>query len=189
MKKLAVLTLLSVLVLTSTSYALKGIGIGVRAGYLSGYDNPDVPNYTGSLDKLPMLGAHLQFGFIPVLDVEVSGEYAWQTERNFIPGVDLTFGDLSVNGTVTYGFSTPVLKPYLGAGVGLHRLVYSWDGAYSGILPDDQTKMSWHGLGGVSLGFPALPFQVFVQARYTSLQTDPEKTTFTSLLGGVTFGF
>lgn len=189
MRKLALLSTMIVGFCFSSSYAVKGIGFGVRGGYVSGYENPDlaVPT-TGSLDKLPMLGAHVDVGFIPVVDVKVSGEYAWKTEKDFVPGVDLTYGDFSVNGTVTYPFPLPVVKPYVGLGLGLHRLVYAWDGTYTGILPDDQTKMSWHGLAGVSLGFPALPVSFFLEARYTSLQTEPDHTNFTTILGGVTFG-
>ena len=190
MRKIILLSLITVALAAGNVLAVKGIGMGIRAGYVTGYDNPDVPESIKSLDKLPMLGAHLDIGIIPVIDVVASAEYAWETVKGFMPGVDLTYGDFSLNGTAIYKFSVPVVSPYLGAGLGLHRLVYSWDGD-SGpvILPDDQTKMSWHGLGGVSLNFPALPFTVFVEGRYTSLQTEPDNTDFTSILGGVTFGF
>lgn len=190
MRKIILLSLITVALAAGNVLAVKGIGMGIRAGYVTGYDNPDVPGSIKSLDKLPMLGAHLDIGIIPVIDVVASAEYAWETVKGFMPGVDLTYGDFSLNGTAIYKFSVPVVSPYLGAGLGLHRLVYSWDGD-SGpvILPDDQTKMSWHGLGGVSLNFPALPFTVFVEGRYTSLQTEPDNTDFTSILGGVTFGF
>lgn len=188
MRKLVISTILSVVLFASNSFAVKTLGIGVRAGYVSGYDNPDLLVYSGAIDKLQMLGAHLQVGFLPILDVDLSGEFAWKNERNFFPGVDLTYGDLSANGTVTYGLPMPVIKPYVGLGLGVHRLVYKWDGAYAGVLPDDKTSLSWHGLGGVSLGFPALPLQIFLEARYSSLQTKPDKTNYTTFLGGVTFG-
>jgi hypothetical protein len=188
MKKLAIPAVLILTILSVNACALTGLGVGVRGGYVSGYDNPQLAVFSESIDKLQMLGVHLQIGFLPIVDLDVSGEYAWESQRNFVPGIDLTYGDLSVNGTVTYGLSVPVVKPYVGLGLGLHRLVYLWDGDYAGVLPDDQTKMSWHGLGGVSLGFPAFPFQIFVEARYTSLQTESDKTNFTSILGGVTLG-
>jgi opacity protein-like surface antigen len=190
MRKIILLSLIMVVFAAGNVLAVKGIGMGIRAGYVTGFDNPDVPGSLKSLDKLPMLGAHLDIGIIPIIDVVASAEYAWETVNDIMPGVDLTYGDFSLNGTAIYRFSVPVVSPHLGAGLGLHRLVYSWKGSTgSVILPDDQTKMSWHGLGGVSLNFPALPFSVFVEGRYSSLQTDPETTNFTSFLGGVTFGF
>src|SRR3990172_2092199 len=109
MKKITLLVVLSLALMVHSALALKSVGIGIRGGYVSGYDNPDLLTYSGAIDKLQMLGAHAQIGFLPVLDVDVSGEYAWQSEKNFMPGVDLTYGDLSVNGTVTYGLSMPVI--------------------------------------------------------------------------------
>ncbi|MCI0530480.1 MAG: hypothetical protein L0Y74_00795 [candidate division Zixibacteria bacterium] len=188
MKKLLFLALLSIFFLATTSHALTGLGIGVRGGYLSGYDNPDLALTTGSVDKMPMLGAHVNVGFIPVFDIVFSGEYAWQTEKDFLPGVDLTYGDLSVNGTAIYKFSMPVISPYVGAGLGFHRLIYSWDGTYPGVAPGDQTKMSWHGVGGLTFSFPAMPFEFFVEGRYSSLRTEAKATNYPSFLGGITFG-
>ncbi len=189
MRKLTFLSLALALLFVSSSYAVKGIGFGVRGGYVSGYDNPNLVGTNGEIDKLQMLGAHIQLGFIPVVDAEVSGEYAWKSENNIYPGVNLTYGDFSINGSVTYPFPLPVVRPYVGAGLGLHRLVYSWDGTYgSGVLADDETTMSFHGLVGVSLGIPAAPVTFFLEGRYTSLQTDPDKTNYASILGGVTFG-
>ena len=189
MGKLALLSALIVGFCFTNSFAVKGIGFGVRGGYVSGYDNPNLVGTTGKIDKLQMLGGHIQLGFVPVVDAEVSGEYAWKTENDIYPGVNLTYGDFSVNGSVTYPFPLPVVRPYVGVGLGFHRLVYSWDGTYgTGVLADDQTTLSFHGLAGISLGIPAAPVTFFLEGRYTSLQTDPEKTNYASILGGVTFG-
>src|SRR4030066_1548987 len=107
MRKLALLSALIVGFCFTDSFAVKGIGFGVRGGYVSGYDNPNLVGTTGKIDKLQMLGAHIQLGFVPVVDAEVSGEYAGKTENDIYPGVNLTYGDFSVNGSGTYPFSLP----------------------------------------------------------------------------------
>ena len=189
MRKLALLSALMVGFCFSSSFAVKGIGFGVRGGYVSGYDNPNLIGTTGEIDKLQMLGFHVQLGFIPVIDVGASAEYAWKSENNIFPNVDVTYGDFSLNGNVTYSFPVPVVKPYLGLGAGVHRLAYTWksDTGTAGYA-DDQTTMSYQGLVGVSLGAPTIPVTFFIEGRYTSLQTDPDKTNYTTIMGGVTFG-
>jgi len=85
-------------------------------------------------------------------------------------------------------FSFPVLKPYVGAGVGIHRLVYGISNeTYSVYVPEDQNRIGFHGVGGFVLSFPASPLELLAEVRYTSIQTENEPTRYTTFLAGLTF--
>lgn len=200
MKK--VLALLGVLVLfASPVYAITGVGVGVRGGFVQGYDNPGIDESSLSLDlsKMPMLGAHVVFGFIPMLDIEGSAEMAWKKKEFTYQSInaDFTVRDFSLNVTAKYKFNlVPAVKPYIGAGLGWHWLTYSTsiDSEPTLVYPADENRLGYHGVAGISFRFPALPFEFFGEYRYTHIMTkqeelDTEGTNFSTILGGITFGF
>jgi opacity protein-like surface antigen len=128
MKK--VLILLGLLaVLSSPVYAVTGVGIGVRGGLVSKYSNPGLDNSMFSLDlkQMPMFGGHVVLGFIPFIELEGSAEVGWKKKSFDISGTtgDLTLKDFSLNATAKYKFNLPLIKPYVGAGLGWHWLTYS----------------------------------------------------------------
>ncbi|MCJ7507986.1 MAG: hypothetical protein MUO85_04555 [candidate division Zixibacteria bacterium] len=194
--------------LVSPSYALAGLGLGVRAGVVSNYDNPalkDLPTLKRDWIKdMNMVGAHLKIGALPIIDLEISGEYFWQTEdisirvmdyinddTMFVSG-EFKVEDYSVNATAKYVFPTSVIKPYLGAGGGLHIInykspIYALPPEYtSPTIPDTETKPSYHACGGILLDVPVLPLEAFVEGRYTSIQTEKKATGFFTWMLGVT---
>jgi opacity protein-like surface antigen len=204
MKKTVIL--LGVLMLcASPVYAISGVGVGVRGGFVQNYDNPglDESSLPVDLKEMPMLGAHVVFGFIPIIDLEGSAEMAWKKkEFLFESGVDtieadFTVRDFSLNVTAKYKIDLmPVIKPYIGAGLGWHWLTYSTslDEGPSFSLPVDENRLGYHGVGGVSLKFPAVPFELFAEYRYTHIMTKQEEldtkgTNYSTVLGGITFGF
>ena len=199
MKK--VLILLGVLViLSSPVYAVTGVGIGVRGGLVSNYTNPGLDNSMFSLDlkQMPMFGGHVVLGFIPVIELEGSAEVAWKKKSFDIAGTtgDLTLKDFSLNATAKYKFPFPVIKPYIGAGLGWHWLTYSFSLGSAGTVevPVDENRLGYHGLVGVALKLPALPLEFFAEGRYTHIMTKQEKfdtkaSHYTTILGGVTLGF
>ncbi len=193
MRKIIPLILgLVLLALTSSSQALTGLGFGIRGGLVQNYDNPALDVNGVDLSRMQMIGGHLKIGTLRIIDLELAVEYAWKEKKNalapVVPGVDLTLSDLSLNGTGKYKFNVPVLNPYLGLGIGWHKLIYKWSGALgSGAVPDDESTWSWQPVGGVALKFPAFPFEVFLEGRYTSIQTKGKNTNFTTILGGLTF--
>lgn len=200
MKK--VLILLGVLVvLSSPVYAVTGVGIGVRGGLVSNYTNPGLDNSTFTLDlkQMPMFGGHVVLGFIPVIELEGSAEMAWKKKSFDILGTtgDLTLRDFSLNVTAKYKFNVmPVIKPYIGAGLGWHWLTYSLSlsSGASVDVPVDENRLGYHGLVGVALKLPALPLEFFAEGRYTHIMTKQEKfdtkaSHYTTILGGVTLGF
>ncbi len=193
MRKLSLFLVGSVLfLLANSSQALTGLGIGIRGGLVANYDNPALDVSGVDLSRMQMLGGHVKIGALRIVDLEASLEYAWKKKKDafapIYPGVDLTVGDLSFNGAVKYNFNFPVIRPFVGLGLGWHRLVYSTDGpSGSYIVPDDENTWSWQPLGGVSLHFPAVPFEFFLEGRYTFLQTTGDNTNYTSIIAGVTF--
>ncbi|HEX9916549.1 MAG TPA: outer membrane beta-barrel protein [candidate division Zixibacteria bacterium] len=191
--------------LVSPSYAFTGLGLGVRAGIVSNYDNPTLDELFDApfvlkgkkIEDMNMLGAHLKIGTLPIIDLEISGEYFWKTEEfsfEFVDyqnpsGVDTANGefkieDYSVNVTAKYVFPTSTIKPYVGGGGGLHIIKYSNPGP--GPFFENQSKPSYHACGGVLLDVPVLPLEVFLEGRYTSIQTEKKATGFFTWMVGVT---
>ena len=73
--------LLLIFVWSSTSYALTGLGFGIRGGFASYkgelFDDdlmkllPDAKDLGGA----PMFGAHIHIGTLPIIDLELAAEY------------------------------------------------------------------------------------------------------------------
>ncbi len=197
-KSIVVLGLL--LLLASPTYAITGVGVGVRGGLVSDYKNPGLDNSVFSLDlkQMPMVGGHVVIGFIPIIKLEGSAEVAWKKKSFDIGGItgDLTLKDFSLNATAKYEFGLPVLRPYIGAGLGWHWLSYSFSMSSVGTIevPVDENRLGYHGLVGLALKLPGLPLEFFAEGRYTHILTKQEKfdtkaSHYTTILGGVTLGF
>lgn len=205
MKRLIGLTSVLIFLLFSSSHALTGLGIGVRVGTIQNYDNPGLDAFSSflSLDKMPVLGVHLKIGTLPLVDFELSAEYAWKKKNILVPmGIynlkgDFTVSDFSLNATGKYHLSVPVFKPYVGAGAGFHRLIYKLDieGMVEPIiLPENESRLGLHAVAGVALKAALLPFEVFIEGRYTHIKTrqdrlDTSSTNYSSIMAGATLNF
>ncbi len=195
-----ILWLFALLFFCSEAWSITGLGIGIKGGMIQNYknDNLDSIPTLGQdwLEKMPLVGVHLKIGTLRIIHLEASVEYAWKEKeivledpisKNLVRA-DFSINDLSLNGTAKYMFSFPVLKPYLGVGVGIHRLVYGISNeTYSVYVPEDQNRMGFHGVGGFVLSFPAFPLELLAEARYTSVRTENEPTRYTTFLAGLTF--
>jgi hypothetical protein len=183
------------LLFCSPTWGITGLGIGIKGGVIQNYknDNLDSIPTLGQdwLKEMPMVGVHLKIGTLRIVHLEASVEYAWKEKEIVLENLtrtDFSISDLSLNGTAKYMFSFPVLKPYLGAGVGIHRLVYGISNeAYSVYVPEDQNRIGFHGVGGFVLSFPAFPLELLAEARYTSVRTENKSTRYTTFLAGLTF--
>lgn len=181
--------------LSSKSWGITGLGIGIKGGIIQNYRNDNlnsIPTQNQDwLKEMPMVGLHLKIGTLRIIHLEFSLEYAWKKKEIVLDNstrADFSVNDLSLNGTAKYLFSFPVLKPYLGAGVGMHRLVYGISkDAYSIYIPEDQNRMGLHGVVGIVLSLPAFPLEFLAEVRYTSIQTKNKSTRYTTLLAGVTY--
>jgi opacity protein-like surface antigen len=181
--------------LGSDAWGITGLGIGVRGGMIQNYKNDNLRTIpTGDddwLKDMPMVGVHLKIGTLRIIHLEASLEYAWKEKEIVLLNLgraDFSISDVSLNGTAKYVYSLPVLKPYVGAGVGIHRLVYGISNdAFSVYLPGGQSKVGYHLVGGFEVSPPAFPLELLAEARYTSIQTDNDPTRYTTLLVGLTY--
>ena len=176
------------------TFAITGLGMGIRGGLIPNYKNPNLDSLTTQKDflkEMPMAGVHLKIGTLRIIDLEVSMEYAWKKKEILLEDIikaELTVNDFSLNATAKYIFSVPAVKPYLGAGAGFHRLIYKISiDDYQGYFPDNENRLGFHGVGGLLLKFPALPFELFGEGRYTIVQTKDKATKYTTILAGLTF--
>ena len=176
------------------TFAITGLGIGVRGGLIQNYKNPGLNSFTGQEDllkEMPLAGIHLKIGTLPIIDLEASLEYAWKEKEIVLEDrlkADLTISDFSLNATAKYIFSVPAVKPYAGVGAGFHRMVYKISiENYEGYFPDNENRLGFHGVGGLLLKFPVFPFELFGEGRYTIIQTKDEATKYTTIIAGLTF--
>jgi hypothetical protein len=176
------------------TFAITGLGIGIRGGLIQNYKNSNLdslPTQKDFLKNMSLVGVHLKIGTLRIIHLEASVEYAWKKKEIILEDkikADFTINDFSLNVTAKYIFSFPVIKPYAGAGAGLHRLVFKVSkGSYSMYLPENQNRLGFHGVGGLLLKFPAIPFELFGEGRYTIIQTKDKATKYTTILAGLTF--
>jgi opacity protein-like surface antigen len=201
----AVLTIL--MVGGGSAHAVTGISLGVRGGTAS--LNDERKDLFGSeidlvesleLDGMTLLGVHVNIGTLPIIDLTVSAEYAWKScdSKYSIPGEDegigeVTYHHFSLNGSVKYKILKTVLpvKPYVGAGLGLHYLNSSIDlpeiNATIPLSDYSSSRTGAHALGGVLVSFPILPFEIFAEGRYGVIFTEDESVENVSLYGGLNF--
>lgn len=176
------------------AFAITGLGIGVRGGLIQNYRNANLnslPTEKDFVTEMPMAGIHLKIGTLRIIHLESSLEYGWKKKEVILEDkmkADFTINDLSLNATAKYFFSFPVIRPYAGAGAGLHRLVYKISlGSYSVYLPENQNRLGFHGVGGLSLEFPVFPFELFAEGKYTIIGTKNKTTRYTTILAGLTY--
>ncbi|MGB8657211.1 MAG: outer membrane beta-barrel protein [Candidatus Zixiibacteriota bacterium] len=182
------------LLVGTEGWAITGLGIGVRGGIVQSYRNNNlnsIPNRGKNwLEGTPTVGVHLKIGTLRIIQLEASAEYSWRKKEITLddqPKADFKTHDFSLNGTAKYVFSFPIVKPFLGAGAGMHRLVYSLSYKGSSIhVPEDQSRIGFHGVGGVLLSFPAIPWELSAEARYTVIQTKGDPTRYLTILAGLT---
>jgi opacity protein-like surface antigen len=168
-----------------------GTGFGIRGGLISNYQvggpAPSIP----VPKKMTMLGVHSAFSTIPAIVLEGSLEYNWKMENY----TDPTYGpykmrvnDFSANGFAKFRVPLSTLKPFVGAGIGLHRLIYSFSNSSGTVpVPDDVTRPAFHALVGVAVTPPLMPLELFGEYRWTWVNTPDKKTKFPTLLAGMTF--
>jgi opacity protein-like surface antigen len=197
-KNLIILGVLAVLLTASNSYAITGLGFGIRAGYVMGMDLGPVDEFLGAAlptattdDKMPMIGAHFKVGTLPIIDFDIALEYAWK-DMDLGNDYGLKISDLSISATGIYKvMAAPMITPYVGLGVGSHKLSYTFEQPAGGIItipdPDDETKLGYHGMVGAKIHPPMFPLEFFARYRYTYISTSEKSTKYSTILAGATF--
>jgi len=194
MKRITVLGTILLFALVNSSFAITGLGFGIRGGIVAGLENDRLDDFIKGIDSssalsknMTMIGGHLKIGTLPIIDFELALEYAWK-KKEITPEVDFTISDLGVIGSAKYHLGLPVIKPYVGAGLGLHRMVYSVKGYdVQAAIPERENKLGYHGLVGVRISPPMSPVEFFVEGRYTYITTENKSTKYSAIYAGGTF--
>lgn len=107
-------------------------------------------------------------------------------------GVDDVTGNVDLIGgsaNVVLSLTQSVVRPYLIGGVGVYNRRVSQDitGTIDEFrsLRDEQTDVGFN--GGIGLAFGGLGPAFFVEARYHSVATTPERTKFVPVVVGISF--
>jgi opacity protein-like surface antigen len=192
-KTLTVLSIAAMMVAATSSHALFGIGAGVRGGYVG--LSTDADNDPAGL----MIGGQVVIGFLPILDVEVAGEYQMpSTDFTAIDTLGVTrtheldVTNLAIMVTGKIGIDLPgFFKPYIGAGLGYHSMsgTVSIDGEEQPDLDTDESDIGFHAVAGFKLEIPMFPLKPFVEGRYLSIQTEGDATNQYAGYVGVNFSF
>jgi len=82
------------------------------------------------------------------------------------------------------GFRALVVKPYVLAGGGYYRLDFSEE-SFPSAFRDRQDEFGWNAGAGVS--FSMRNIDIFVEARYHSVQTEGDRFTFVPVSVGLVF--
>jgi hypothetical protein len=180
------------LLLALPAQAITGLGIGLKAGVVSDYENPNLKLEDFEFDNLKYFG-----GFVvwhsPYLAFEVGAEYYWDQVELDILGErrEVEARDFFVGVTGKYHFAFPVIKPFLGAGIAAHNFTFEYQGPLGEfedvtmVVPDDETYLGFHLVVGAKLTAPILPVDIFVEGKIGRVNTDPDDTEFTVFCGGI----
>jgi len=207
--KNACLVIIFVVASSLPAMAITGLGFGVHAGLTAGYDyttlDDAVKEISDSLEargfpaiespdfneQLTVLGAHVKVGTLPILDFIGFVDYSWK-EKDIASNISLRVSDVTLGATALKKFGQGMLKPYVGAGVAAHKLVYSieiqvQDTVLAAILPEDETKVGYHVLVGAEIGLGLLPIAPYLEGRYNFISTPDKTTKYLVVLVGATF--
>jgi hypothetical protein len=205
--RLVVLAALAAVLLAAAlpAPAAAAVGFGARIGSMS-YSGEVFPG-AGDPDAGLRYGVHMLVTPVPLVDVEVRGEYA-KTEFNYsfdtgtgtILESEMEFRDLALYLSARYKFfSGPgvPLSLYVSGGVGWHLfntefLSLLGSGSTSGLTLDEldnTSRLGWHGVLGGEFKTIGFPFALFVEGRLETVSLDNDSLNSSGVYGGFTIGF
>ncbi len=199
--------IVAVVLSADCAFGLTGIGLGVHAGRLSNFDYEplaDSLERAAALfgwekstldDDMTTIGVHLDVGTFQVIEITGNVDYTWK-KTELSPDVDFRLSVFSYGAGVRKKFLQSIIKPFIGAGVGIHRLASSFESSYSpadritviAMIPENQSKIGYYVAAGLSLEIPMLPLKPYGEYRYNMINTRDESTKFGTLIIGVTLG-
>jgi len=191
--KISLFVVVALLAISTSAYALSGLGLGVKAGVLTSYKNPNLKLDTYKMDDLKFYGAFVKFG-AQGINLEVGIETFWkQTNINFLDArVPVKARDVLLSATTKFYFKFPVIKPFVGVGIGAHKFSYTGRAELDGktvnfAIPGDATYLGYHLVVGAKTAIAVLPFDLFVEGKIGRVNSTDDPTDFTILSGGVIF--
>jgi len=194
MKKL--LLVLLCLAFAAPTYALTGISIGVKGGMVTNYDQPGFAVPGEDTEGMNLAGLQVKFTKLPLVDLIVSGEYAWKKDEysGFGESLELTRSDILFSASAVYPVTLPVVKPYLGGGLATHTLGYDYLAVggwaletYGVDVPENETRMGYHLMGGFDVGLPTFPLTFNAEFRLNWISTPDEMAKYNSFTAGLSF--
>jgi opacity protein-like surface antigen len=178
------------------SFAITGISLGVKGGMVSNYEQSGLSVGNFETDKMNLVGAQIRISTFPVLDLILSGDYAWKNKEYDFSGqsFELKMHDLSFNASLVYPIKFKVVSPYLGGGLGTHHLSFDYlkplslSLAESDItVPASENRMGYHLVGGLNIGLPAFPFGINGEFRMNWIDTPGQVTKYNSISVGLSY--
>lgn len=199
------LLFIAFILLIPHAYGVTGVGFGVHAGRLNNYKYDllsDSLSRAASVfgwgksefeNDLTMIGAHIDIATLRVIEIFGYIDYAWK-KTVLAPGFDFRLSDFSYGMGIKKSLLPSVMKPYIGAGVGIHQTAYSFESAMSptdrailvAIIPDNQANIGYYLNGGIELNFPLFPFKPYGEYKYNWITTRENLTKFGTISIGVT---
>lgn len=184
-------------------WPITGLSIGAHAGIIQSY-NYDLLNskiavmaddygwdHSEANKQMSLIGAHANLGLLNIINVAGFVDYSWK-KSELASDVDLKLSDVSFGLTGIKRFGVPFVDPYIGAGVAWHHFIYSLETSDMGIiiaLPDNQTKVGYHIVAGVTGNFPIFPLAPYLEYRYNWINTEKNTTTYNTLSAGLSVKF
>ena len=194
MKKLFIVMLC--LAFAAPSFALTGVSFGIKGGLLTDYDQPSLTAPSEDNNNMALGGLTVKFNSLPMVNVIVSGEYAWKTysytaiDGNF----DLKARDLLFSASAVYPFELPFATPYVGGGLATHSLGYdvsipdSWTLSEEDLgVPGTETRMGYHLMAGFDVGLPTIPLKLNAEYRLNWVDMPAETAKVNSFSIGLLF--
>lgn len=190
------LLVLVMLLFALPAFALTGISFGLRGGLVTDYDQPGLDIPGSSTDQMTLGGLQMRFTKLPMVDIIVTGDYAWKKETytSFGQSLELSRRDLLFSASVVYPLDFHVVAPFAGVGVATHSLGYDyveplgWSLETYGVdVPDNSTKLGYHLVGGFELKLPAFPLSFGAEFRMNWINTPDKTTKYNSFVAGLNF--
>ncbi len=172
-------------------------GVGIRFGVA---DVPaEVFRGSGDLGGTNLVGLHLSISPLPLIDLEVAGEYIkeeFSFKEGFFDGIEATgkgdYEDISLLATARFQLFSLILVPfdiYIGGGLNSHFVDLQIDESNAAEIVDPKanaddledavkkvvgprSEVGWHVVGGIRLSLPQSPLSIFAEARYLQGMTD-----------------
>ncbi len=194
MKKAAILLLC--FIMTAPAYAITGLSFGVRGGMVSNYEQAGLTVGSFDTDKMNLVGAQLRISTFPVVNLIISGDYAWKNKQYDFGGqsFELKMHDISYGASLVYPFKFQFISPYVGGGIGNHHLSFDFIRPLTlslednGItVPGSISRIGYHVMGGVNIGLPAFPFDISAEYRLNWIDTPGDVTKYNSFAMGLNF--